>query len=260
MRKSGSIDIPHVEITDHFIRKPLSEEELSAPQNMIGLECVTSTQVQPEVLGQAYLSFYEEFSPKPALLDSAAHYLSQATASATKKKAMVHLHYLKQNFDALINTAPAAQNISDPWTAYRVGEAYEQQQKPKSSLDYFKKAVELQGLNLDFQNKLANNYFALGNIADADKHYTLILSETKSNTVAMNNLSYIKIRKGQINKAEALVDEALKLNPDYVQALLNKAAIAKIRDDVSSQRKIAKRILELDPSNEQAERLLENVN
>jgi len=67
MRMSGSIDIPHVTITDHFIRKPLSQAELDAPQKMIGLECVTSEQVSAVVLGQAYLSFYEEFSAKPAL-------------------------------------------------------------------------------------------------------------------------------------------------------------------------------------------------
>jgi len=172
----------------------------------------------------------------------------------------VHLHYLKQDFEAITKLATIHSDITDPWTAYRIGEAHEQKSEPKLSLPYFKKAVELQALNLDFQNKLANNYFALGNILESEKHYQIVLSESSSNVAAMNNLAYIKLRKGQLKTAEALVDKALALNPDYVQALLNKAAIAKIRQQDDLVESVAKRILELEAENEKALELLQVYN
>ena len=71
MPKSGAIDIPHVRITDHFIRKPVKKQDVASIKKFIGLIAINEKDPEPKIKGEAYLNQYEKFDHNLSMLDSA---------------------------------------------------------------------------------------------------------------------------------------------------------------------------------------------
>ncbi|MGB0931979.1 MAG: cytochrome c3 family protein, partial [Chitinophagales bacterium] len=178
MPMSGSIDIPHVTIHDHYIRKPIPESEKNKIENFIGLQPATDGAVDALTRAKAYLHFYESYSPQTAMLDSAAHYLQQSKERNPLKllDVKVHLSYLQEDFVAVIEAAKTLKlsKIKDGWTAYRIGEAFLQKKEYEKAADYFGKSLDIIPLNLDFKNKLGVAVMGLGNIEGAQKLFESI--------------------------------------------------------------------------------------
>ncbi len=260
---SGSIDIPHVTIHDHYIRKPIPESEKNKIENFIGLQAATDAAVDEWTRAKAYLHFYESYSPQPSMLDSAAYYLQQSQERNPLKllEVKVHLLYLQENFAALIeaaNTLPLSK-IKDGWTAYRIGEAFLQQKQYEKAADYFGKSLEILPLNLDFKNKLGVAVMELGNIEGAKKLFESILGESQQHIAALTNLGFVEVNLGALKEAERLYTEALTLSPDYVPALLNMAGLYLLRRNELKAKKLVQRVLELQPDNEQAKVILRQL-
>src|SRR5207244_7369993 len=71
MPKSGAVDIPHVTITDHYIRvvkEPLIQIDKSGVK-FKGLACLNNPNSDDITKARAWLYFYEKFDKKPANLD-----------------------------------------------------------------------------------------------------------------------------------------------------------------------------------------------
>jgi hypothetical protein len=69
MPGSGTIDIPHVISTDHYIRKPAGKNEIEAVKKFIRLRCINETNPPAEEVAKAYINYYEKFVPNKAFLD-----------------------------------------------------------------------------------------------------------------------------------------------------------------------------------------------
>jgi tetratricopeptide (TPR) repeat protein len=85
------------------------------------------------------------------------------------------------------------------------------------------------------------------------------LKENEKRPIALCNLGYIYVLREAIQKGEALIDKAILLDPDYEQALLNKAAILFVKQENEEGIKILKRILKINPKNEKAQQALNQV-
>ena len=76
MPSSGSIDIPHVSVHDHYIRKPqsktITKKDKQALKEFIGLYAINEKNPKPFIKAKAYLNQYEKFEPRSYYLDSAA--------------------------------------------------------------------------------------------------------------------------------------------------------------------------------------------
>ncbi len=152
MPKSGSIDIPHVSITDHYIRKDnltgqdnLTYDEAERIQRFIGLDCMTKEDPSNYEMAMGYLSFYEEFSQREYLLDSAAIFLNKRDQEKLTRwiKPIVKFHFLKENFASIRQYASEVNldSIEDAWTHYRIGEAYFQAKQYRKAQTYFQKLL-----------------------------------------------------------------------------------------------------------------------
>ncbi|MEM8908773.1 MAG: tetratricopeptide repeat protein, partial [Bacteroidota bacterium] len=235
MPPSGSIDIPHINITDHYISKftatrsqRLEEEERAAIAEFVGLEMLTKSDPSPLEMAKGYIALHDKFMSNSAVLDSAAVYLKQVEEQDPYKfKAQVHYHFARQEYTAIarLATTKTADQIDDAWTAYRLGEALYKQRKVPTALLYYKKATQLHTYNLEFQEKLGIAYLSMQNLGQARKTFQFILQENPKRKLALNNLGYVYALKGQLELALSHYDRALALDPDYEQALLNKAAI-----------------------------------
>jgi tetratricopeptide (TPR) repeat protein len=164
----ASIDIPHVTVHDHYIRKPMKKEEIAKVKKFIGLYAVNEKNPDARTKAKAYLQQYDKFEYKVEYLDSAKKYLSEKTQNdiTNNFELLVHLYFIKQDFskvleltqkvgkDNLLNSILTKQtwDNQNAWTAYRIGEAYYKIKDIPSAYLFYKKADYLASYNPEFKN------------------------------------------------------------------------------------------------------------
>ncbi len=276
MPKSGSIDIPHVTVHDHFIRKPITKKDKQALKEFIGLYAINEKTPSNYTKAKAYLNQYEKFEQKTSYLDSAANYLKTKTIEDLKNNIhlLVQLEFTKKNYAQimsyvnklsdtyLLNTKLVAKSFSNEhaWTSYRIAESFYNFGNKERALIYFKKAIALSPFGLDFKNKLATVLASNGLVAEAEKEYQEILNEYPKHVSALTNLGYIKLTKGDIKSCELYYFKALALDPDYEPLLLNLAGYYAYKKDYKQSQKYLLRLLKKNPNNLQAQKALKQIN
>lgn len=270
MPKNGTIDIPHVTTTDHWIRKPVSKTSKEQIREFVRLACINNNEVDDRSKGVAYLSYYEKFVGNKIFLDSAKKYLSDQTKQdvITNFNELIRWSFLKEDFLKVINYVPLHGNSlealnkksysnDDAWTAYRIGQAYLATGDKVNSEKYFSKAIELAPYYPDFRMKLADLQYENGNFRDAEDNYKFIISENPKYVTAYVNYGFLALSvKKDDKKAEECYNMALQLDPDNEQALLNKAGLMVFRNDRNTAKYYLEKLLKINPANEQARRLL----
>lgn len=233
MPPSGSIDIPHINITDHHISKQniktadtLSQEKVEEIAGFLGLESLIVKEVSSLQMARGYLALWDKFMGTPAILDSAKYYLDQSKASRKEKlNTLVHYYFNKKEYALLVSIALAPKDIQEAWTAYRIGEAaYKNKNLPKA-LSYYQQATSLKPYSLIFQEKLGSTYAQLGQLKAAEKVFNFILKEDPNRKMALANLGFLNAQQGKVTQALLLYNKALALDPDYKNALLNKIGL-----------------------------------
>lgn len=265
MPSNGSIDIPHVAVTDHWIRrKPVSAPTISDAERtrlaqFVGLRSYTDDKPSALTMARAYLEFYERFVPQRPMLDSAFHYLAQAgeDVESAGNRDLIRAHFLANDFAKATSFAPKnSAELKDGWTAYRLGEAFFQQGRPQDAAPWYERATALMPHALDFQNKKGTCLLALGRIADAQKVFAFILSENPQHAAAHDNLGYCFLQAGQTVQAYEHFSHSLTLDPDRPQTLLNLAVYHYTTGNKSAAAQMLKRLLKKDPRNERARAML----
>lgn len=275
MPKSGSIDIPHVTVHDHYIRKPISKTEQEKIKTFIGLYAVNDKNPSNQIKAKAYIQQYDKFEYKPEYLDSAKKYLSDKTLDAVQQnfQLLIHINFIQQNlnqiaiysnqigYDKLLKTILIHKSWSndDAWTAYRVGEALYSQNKIDDAFLFYKKANELAPFNLEFKNKVGSILMDKNNLPDAIKVFEDILIENPKHVQALNNLGYSNLLLGNADKAEILYNKALKLDPDYELLLMNIAGLNIYKKNYKEAQIILNKILLKNPKNTRAKEVLEQL-
>ncbi len=276
MPKSGSIDIPHVTVHDHFIRKPITKKDKQALKEFIGLYAINEKNPSSYTKAKAYLNQYEKFEQKPYYLDSAGTYLKTKTIEDLKNNIhlLVQLEFTKKNYNQIIlyvsrltdhyllNTKLIKTSFSneDAWTSYRIAEAFYNTNNKEKALIYLKKANALAPLALDFKNKLASALASNGLVAEAEKEYQELLNEYPKHVSALTNLGYIKLTKGDVKSCELYYNKALALDPDYEPLLLNLAGFYAYKKNYKQSQKYLLRLLKKNPNNLQAKQALVQIN
>ncbi len=262
MPKTGSIDIPHVRITDHYIGKPIKEEEKEEIARFIGLECLTAEEPSDLLMARGYIALYEKFVPEKAILDSVSFYLDKSKAPIEGKfNTAVHYAFEKQDFTTIISLAKSIDptKMEDGWTAYRIGEAYVTLGDSENANSFFQQAVKLRPYNLDFNNKLGVTFLQLKRLEEATKVFDFILSENDRLPQALNNRGFIHLLKGETDKAERYYRKALTLDPDYEKAWLNLVGYYFFKKDKEKSMALLKKLRTKFPQNEQVKMLLEQL-
>ncbi len=267
--RTGSIDIPHINISDHYISKENVKSKVAARQNnkheiaqFLGLEILTKTKPEPLEMAQGYIALYDKFAADAQMLDSAKMYIDRSKLSkAATFKTLVHYHFAKMNYTSIIQLANDFEinKIDDGWTAYRIGEAFFKNNELGKAQKYFEKAVVIKPYNLDFQQKLGTTYARLRNFAKAEKTFQFIIKENPKRPDALTNLGFILISKGDYRNGEMYYQKALALDPDYEQALLNQAGVYLQRNEAAKAKVLLLRILKKHPENEQAKGILKTL-
>ena len=263
MPKSGTIDIPHVTVTDHWIRIPVKTQQKQAMKEFAGIYCINNPQSDAFTRSNAYLSYYEKFRGEASSLDSAQRYLAdeKGIRETDLMDARIHFWYLRQDYTAILMQAKkmTASSCTNAWTCYRIGQAYQNTSVPQSAETWYKRAVELAPANLDFLNKLGSIQIELDNIPTGIATLTLSLQHNPKQATALTNIGFGYLKQGNTQKAMQCYNDALALNPDLEQALLNKAGLYNYLGQSLQAKQMLKEILKRNPQNKQVQQLLEQL-
>ncbi|MBS1647125.1 MAG: tetratricopeptide repeat protein [Bacteroidetes bacterium] len=272
MPKSGSIDIPHVTVHDHFIRKPISKKEKEKIKEFIGLFAINEKNPDSLTQAKAYINQYEKFEQKKYYLDSASKYLSVKNNAQILKNfdALVQLHFAASRYEQVLlyvdkigineliqkRLNKKSYDNQHAWTCYRIGASFNDLGKFNESIAFFEQAIKLAPLIPDFKNKAAIAYATTGNYTRAQQLFTEALQENPKYVPALANWGFLYLSQGNANKAEQLYTQALSLDPDSEDALLNMAGLYNYQGKKKEAMQTLKKLLKKHPDNIKAKNIL----
>lgn len=272
MPKSNTIDIPHVITTDHYIRKPVSDKHIKRIKEFLGVKCVNNPNPEKWVIGRAYLQYYEKFNPLEQCLDSAEKYLVPAKKALNPLELnnVIYLYHVKNQSEKIVQMVTEAGGYREiskgqhqsygnehAWLDYRIAEAYNKVGNTSEAEKFMSLAVQLAPYVAEFKSKLGNIYASQNRLDQAIALYEDIIKENSRFVSAFSNLGYLcLLRNGDTDRAGLLYNQALALDPDNEQALVNKAGLLFHLKKFSEAKMLLQHLLEKHPKNEQGRQLL----
>ena len=258
MPNSGSIDIPHVTVHDHFIRKPSgAPTKTEVLKQFLRLEAINNNSPSERSRINAYLQQFERFEANPVYLDSAYTLLSHAKPIDALYHEWVLYFHLREDYNTLVNWVnnrssgnllkelkTTSYDNRDAWCAYRIGEAYLNLSSPDNAIVFLERSTELASFIIEFRVKLGNAYFASGQNEASAKAYKEALAENPNLEEALCNLGYVQIVLEDYKEAEKNLNKALELNPDYKKAKLNLATLYMSTDRLEDAMLLLLKLLE----------------
>jgi tetratricopeptide (TPR) repeat protein len=275
MPSSGSIDIPHVTVHDHYIRKPISKKEKDKIKEFIGLYAINEKEPSDRTKAKAYIQQYEKFEQNKAYLDSAMNYLNDRTPEAIENNLhdLLQLNFMTQNFGKVIeyvvtvgedNCYAKLKRISydnsDAWTAYYIGDAYYFTDKNKvKALKWYEKASSLAKYDLDFRIKYGTCLAQLGRTLEAEEQFTFVIKENPKKAQGYTNLGFLKFSQGRLKEAIENYNKAYTLDPDSEPLLLNLAGYYFSTKNKANALVYLNLLLKKNPKNKQAQDALKQI-
>jgi tetratricopeptide (TPR) repeat protein len=272
MPRSGSIDIPHVTVHDHFIRKPKSMKASNEAKQFLGLYAINEPKPDAKTKTKAYINQYEKFEKKAYYLDSASLYANQLLKEPLMNNinTLVHLNFLKNNFDVIIRdietfdqnkllnqvfTKQSYEN-EDAWLCYRVGEAYQNKGDFMNAQKFYAQAYKLAPYFPDFLNKYASACVNNNQVSLAQSLFNKIVKDFPNYAPGFSNLGYLYLTQENITMAIANFEKALQIDPDYELALMNKASVLMYQNKSKEAKEILNHIIARNPNQEKAKQAL----
>ena len=214
-------------------------------------------------MAQGYIALYDKFISDKQMLDSANKYLVLSN-SPIENRFKTNIHYLFSKNDMQGIVAASAElpieKITDGWTAYRVGDALLGTGNAQAAVPYLQKATELLPYFLEFRNKLGAAYLATKQLKKARQTLEFSIKENPKQAMTLSNLGYVTLMEGDRGRAMYYYNQALALDPDYDQAVVNKAGLLMANNDRASAVKLLEGFLKFKPNSEKAKQTLLQVN
>jgi len=223
MPPSTAIDIPHVTITDHYIRvvKPEKDNGAIGIGKFEGLSSVNDKHPDSMTVAKAYMYFYEKFEHRTENLDSAYKYL-QSFSSEKYAIEYIYYYYQRNNDKMVVNTAVYAKSpLNDAVCNYQVGQAYFNLRQLPQAIIYLKKAVDLQPYNLNYHVRLATAYTFAKDFSSAEGEINFVLKENPKIASAWNGLAFIDLATNRFDEAKINLKKTFTLDPDYEPGHIN---------------------------------------
>lgn len=262
MPQSGATDIPHVSVHDHFIRVPVKKESIEEIKQFIGINCINNPDPGNVSKGKAFIAYFEKFRFGKEVLDSARAYFHDNNSENIRKnfRELVHIAFLETNYNLVIKYVSEVKNVTevlshktydnqDAWTSYQIGESFLETGNSMMAETYFSNAYRLAPLHPEFANKYASALSVNKRQEEAKKILLETVAAYPKFPPTLSNLGYILlVTEGDTLEARRLYDRALALDPDYEQAIINKAGLLMIRSKRDDALHLLSRYLKRKPN------------
>lgn len=264
MPKSSATDIPHVQITDHWIKKPgKSNGNQNQVKKFVRLASINESNPSSLIKAKAYIQYYEKFESKDFYLDSAKNHLLQVNEkNKTYFEAWINYAFLKNDYTTILQKVQEGASFGkalDAWSHYRIAEAYLAFNNTNEALEYLQIAVNEKPYQLDFRMKLAAAQAKTNQIQAAIKNYMFVISENPKLAKAHANVGYLYLLQKNPTLANQHYNIAIKLDPDYEAAWLNKVGLLIFEGKIDEAKKLLLQLKIKFPNNKQIEEVLNTL-
>ncbi|HNB81471.1 MAG TPA: multiheme c-type cytochrome, partial [Chitinophagaceae bacterium] len=263
MPKNGSIDIPHVAVTDHFIRRNPEASEMKSVVQFIGLRCYNNDHPDARTRARAWMEYFERYDSRPVFLDSCLLELKKTgmPEEDAKDDDVVRYYFLREDFTRLTTMAKTcdASSLKNAWTAYRYGEACVKTRQPAAAIPFLQRACSLMPLVPEYQLKLANAWLDVNNLKEAYRILEPMKTEYPRNADVWFTLGYIAMQNKESGQAIYYNQQCLLLHPDKEQALINLAVLYHQRNQTHLIRPLLYRVLKRNPGHVQVKAMLKEL-
>ncbi len=258
MPKSGAVDIPHVSITDHYIRKNVSDAHSKkniGVGKFKGLECLDNPKPEKLSIAKAYMFFYEKFDHKRYNLDSAYKYLNFYPVTLAPE-AYIYYYYLREDFPAVVKIAIQSNKTFKEGVAnYQAAKSAMNIGENNIALKYFKAALQAEPYNLEYHNQAGTLYLMMHDYSSAEKEFKFIIAEQPKSAMGWNAYALYYLVKENIIMANKYLSKALALDADYEPALLNQVKIALYNNNKMEASTLLNKILKRNPGSTEAKQM-----
>lgn len=276
MPPSSAIDIPHVTVHDHWIRKPRAQEIVESDlvqKQFLELKAINNPKPSARSKALAYMQQYERFRPENFYLDSARQFLARLqTDSVEALRLWTYYYHLTTDYAALAKLSDewgisnlrstfkqADYENRDAWTLYRLAQALDRQQRQEEALALYSQARALAPKIPDFINKQASVLSKLGRERDAEEAWNEALRLDQWHRESLNNLGFLYLQQGRWDRGKALLERCLKRYPDYEMAWLNYASWALQQGEDDQLIRSLQEVLRINPANQTAQQFMQSL-
>jgi cytochrome c-type biogenesis protein CcmH/NrfG len=255
MPKSGTADIPHVTVHDHYIRKPGKNEQATDIGKPVGLYAVNQPTPKPEMQLQAYLTWFEKFDANPVYLKNAGMLIDKGSSEQE-----IHYHYAHGQWNKITALADKINTSGiSAWTAYRLGKAFDKSLKTENAVTWYRLAVEKMPLQADFAAELGNALIRTKKYSEAIDVLSAKISQQSKHELTLLNLGVAEWLSGNSGKALVHLKKTVSLYPDNENARLYLAEIYLKLGDTDQARKQLTEALRIQPANTEAKEMLRRL-
>ena len=252
MPKSGTADIPHVTVHDHYIRKPSGNIKTAPLGNPVSLYAVNQPNPKPTMQLQAYLTWFEKFDANPVYLKNAQNLLNKGSVEQE-----IHYQYAHGQWIKIISLAPKVNNTEiSAWTAYRIGKAFDKSEKLDIAVEWYRTAVDKMPLQADFTAELGNALIRIKSYTEAIEILSKTLHQQSKHELTLLNLGVAEWLNGNSGKALAYLKKTVSLFPDNENARLYLGEIYLKLGDKTQARIQLTEALRIQPGNQEAKEML----
>lgn len=261
MLKSETSDIPHVTGTDHWIRKrPRQLSKQTADQSQIEHEIITLRTIFEESgpmaqlrLGIAYVKYFEAKHNNDLYLERAIPLIIAGLKEQSDHsnglfflgKAYSHQGKFMEAEQRFIKLA-----LAEPKHALALFELAQSQAKRgkfQSAEGSLLRSLKLLNNNSRAYNNLGNLYSEWNRLEDAGKAYERAIEIQPGYSKPYHNLGDLLLTQRQdVESALFYIKEALRLEPDFIQARLNLGVAEMLSGNDRAAIKAFERCLKLD--------------
>jgi hypothetical protein len=221
MPVSGSEDIPHVTVHDHYITKPKTAHNIIEKGKLLGLKSINEKNPNDLTLINAYISYFEKFDRNPLYLKKAEELLSKLGNSTEEKEAKIYYYYTSNNFDEILKQFKHLESnfYANPWTYYRIAKSFESSKNYEKALLYLNHAIERKPSFIPFLIDRVVVEIDLKRFTLAQMHLHEILKLDTKEERAYSQQARLYFMQNDIQAASQAAQKSLKLNPDDILSI-----------------------------------------
>ena len=130
---------------------------------------------------------------------------------------------------------------------------YEKLGEEEKSNEAYRKAYQLEPLNMDYAKNVAVREFNAGNAEEAEKILGKIIEEGEPDVVVYSLQGRVLMQQGKLDAAKEVYDKALEDNPENADLLFDYGALLfSTKENYDEAADYFKRVIEIDPDNSDA--------
>jgi tetratricopeptide (TPR) repeat protein len=209
MPQSGSEDIPHVSVHDHYIRKPVAKNQLQQVEKLLGLYAVNNPNPEPYYQAKAYIEYWEKFDKNPFWLKKAEEAIVPSDFSNLKLK----YFYLTEKYAEAIKVSVDEKQLT-AWELFMLGDSYGKLGKTSQAIYYLKQSRKLDNTLIAVGKKLTQYLLNNNDLTQALSLAQELDNQFKNDGEIKNYIAKTLLLLNRLPEAKSYMEAALRFEPN----------------------------------------------